>query len=142
MFGVQVVEKLNFIKKAYQFNGKTILFGSFFISSILICALLLIHLPFQFILIKRELTEWFKVISLKLIWLYRVTSVRIGYFLYYIIRIRTWLVRYLIWVEDQLCSSHNNPKVLIYIYIGVYIIMLSNINVCIRYVNYNNYYIN
>ena len=35
-----------------------------------------------FILVKRELTEWFKVISLKLIWFSKATSVRIGYFLY------------------------------------------------------------
>jgi hypothetical protein len=76
----------------------------------------------------RELAEWFKAISLKLI-LEKLTSVRIGYSLY--IRVRAGLVRRLIWVEEKLCSNHNDPKVFIFFNFKVYVNKLMRIDVTV-----------
>jgi hypothetical protein len=79
------------------------------------------HVINNFIVSKRELTEWFIVISLKLIWLKdhirsnRIFSVYLNNLIiknkhiYQSKRVRARLVRRLIWVEELLCSNHNNP---------------------------------
>ena len=81
---------------------------------------------------QRELTEGFKVISLKLIWSiwsHPFKSDILCITFYCFDRARARLVRRLIWVEDLLCSNHNSPiqflphifKPLIFISIGVMI---------------------
>ena len=57
--------------------------------------------------IKRKLAEWFKAISLKLI---RSNGLIRSNRILSEKQVRARLVRRLIWVEEVLCSNHNNLK--------------------------------
>lgn len=90
------------------------------------------------------MTEGFKVISLKLIWfiphpfesdIFCFLTLFCCFFLH--IRIRARLVRRLIWVENLLCSNHNNPskeKIKI-----SFILLNTLIRQCTRYGKYYFY---
>ena len=63
----------------------------------------------------RELAEWSIAVSLKLIWLIKPHPFESDILCIHsqIVRVRARLVRRLIWVEEQLCSNHNNPIILL-----------------------------